>query len=124
MEFFSVKPRCDVTVRKLFSLYRGSFLLRVSYKNVKLCCDYVDDERSEKLRSRLHQYLECDPPESTVSALSFVRESDAVAAKDSEIQVSAVCPVVLSRCTRIAPFSSIDKYSVFVSQIGLLCISG
>lgn len=65
-------------------------VVRVSYKNVKQCCDLVDDIRSEKLRSQLHRYLECEPPEAAVSALSFARESDAMAAKDSEIQVGSM----------------------------------
>jgi len=68
----------------------GTFCRRVSYKNVKLCCDNVDNERSEKLRMQLHHYLESDPPEATVSALSFTRESAAVAARDSEIKVSVL----------------------------------
>jgi len=52
----------------------------VSYKNVKLCADFPDLDRSDRLRTELHHYLECQPPESVVTngTLTFARESEAL----------------------------------------------
>ena len=69
----------------------------MSYKNVKSCADFPDSDRSDRLRTELHHYLECQPPESTVTngTLTFARESEALnASQPAELvatDVSAVC---------------------------------
>ena len=66
----------------------------VSYKNVKSCADFPDSDRSDRLRSELHHYLECQPPESTVTngTLSFARESEALNASQlTELVPTDVC---------------------------------
>ena len=66
----------------------------MSYKNVKSCADFPDSERSDRLRSELHHYLECQPPASLVTndTLTFARESEALNASQATDPVAAdVC---------------------------------
>jgi len=75
-------------------ILRCGSLHSVSFKNVKSCADVPDSDRSDRLRSELHHYLECQPPESVVSngTLTFARESEALsAAVATELVPTDVC---------------------------------
>lgn len=55
---------------------QGVFAFSVSYKSCWSCCDQVDNEKSEKLKDKLQEYLQYSPPleNGQVTALSFTRE--------------------------------------------------
>ena len=66
----------------------------VSFKNVKSCADFPDSDRSDRLRSELHHYLECQPPSLVVTngTLTFARESEALTASTAtELVATDVC---------------------------------
>jgi len=70
----------------------------VSFKNVKSCADFPDSDRSDRLRSELHHYLECQPPSSVVTngTLTFARESEALTASTAtELVATDVCVTAL-----------------------------
>ena len=76
-------------LRAAVNIYQSvSDVSSVSYKSSWTCADRSDEDRSEKLRTKLQQYLEyCQPPDGAeITALTFTRETDAkVASQASEV---------------------------------------